>query len=299
MGNASKEYDKCIMVYSVKNQSRYRDSLVRHVRKDEKKYYEDLLAYSQEHLMLYPYHLSDIFVRGLRITPFNYYLDIIAGLMQAERSYDTLPNFTAFDCLRLLGIGRNQYIDLMNRYRSAVPATVTGNTSSTSHMSSLSASAAATSPTSTSNRVAAAAAAAAAATATAMRIGGFAARVGVGGGGGGTGAGGGVVSSLLSSRRMPVKSLLPTQPVEIFIEPWWLCNVGCVTDDDVIALQPDEKRTLDRLIDDERAVQAGKLDYDCVHALYRKGLIYLDVPLTENDFVEVPPLKSKSTPVYI
>ena len=32
-------------------------------------------------------------------------------------SYDALPNFTAADCLRLLGIGRNQYIDLMNQCR--------------------------------------------------------------------------------------------------------------------------------------------------------------------------------------
>lgn len=38
--------------------------------------------------------------------------------MAAERSYDSLPNFTAADCLRLLGIGRNQYIDLMNQARS-------------------------------------------------------------------------------------------------------------------------------------------------------------------------------------
>ncbi len=38
--------------------------------------------------------------------------------MTAEKSYDSLPNFTAADCLRLLGIGRNQYIDLMNQNRS-------------------------------------------------------------------------------------------------------------------------------------------------------------------------------------
>ena len=78
---------------------------VRYVRKDEKKYYEELLHYSKEHYMLYPYHLSDLFVRGLRITPFNYYLDMMANLMLSEKSYDTLPNFTAFDCVRLLGIG--------------------------------------------------------------------------------------------------------------------------------------------------------------------------------------------------
>lgn len=37
--------------------------------------------------------------------------------MTAEKSYDSLPNFTAADTMRLLGIGRNQYIELMNQNR--------------------------------------------------------------------------------------------------------------------------------------------------------------------------------------
>lgn len=38
--------------------------------------------------------------------------------MKAEKSYDSLPNFTAADGVRLLGIGRNQYIEMMNQTRS-------------------------------------------------------------------------------------------------------------------------------------------------------------------------------------
>jgi hypothetical protein len=53
---------------------------VKHVKKDERKYYEELLKYSRDHLMLYPYHLSDIMVKGLRITPFSYY----AGIMEVS-----------------------------------------------------------------------------------------------------------------------------------------------------------------------------------------------------------------------
>lgn len=92
---------------------------MKHVKKDERKYYEELLRYSRDHLMLYPYHLSDIMVKGLRITPFSYYTGIMEDIMNSEKSYDSLPNFTAADCLRLLGIGRNQYIDLMNQCRSS------------------------------------------------------------------------------------------------------------------------------------------------------------------------------------
>eukprot|EP01059_Diplonema_ambulator_P001915 TRINITY_DN11576_c0_g1_i2.p1 TRINITY_DN11576_c0_g1~~TRINITY_DN11576_c0_g1_i2.p1 ORF type:complete len:798 (+),score=313.19 TRINITY_DN11576_c0_g1_i2:72-2465(+) len=39
-------------------------------------------------------------------------------MIRAEKSYDALPNFTAVDCLRLTGIGRNQYINLMNKVRA-------------------------------------------------------------------------------------------------------------------------------------------------------------------------------------
>ena len=66
--------------------------------KDERKYYEDLLKYSREHLMLYPYHLSDVIVKGLRITPFSYYISVMSDIMMQEKSYDSLPNFTAADC---------------------------------------------------------------------------------------------------------------------------------------------------------------------------------------------------------
>ena len=39
LGNSQKEYDKCVVTFSVRNQVRFRGSLVRHVRKDEKKVY--------------------------------------------------------------------------------------------------------------------------------------------------------------------------------------------------------------------------------------------------------------------
>lgn len=72
--------------------------LVRNILHDEKRYYERVVSYSRERLMLFPYHLADMVVKGLRITPFNYYISVVEKLMQTEKSYDTLPNFTAADC---------------------------------------------------------------------------------------------------------------------------------------------------------------------------------------------------------
>ena len=71
---------------------------VRQIRKDEKKYYTDLMGYSSQNLMLFPYHLSDVIVKGLMVTPFHYYVQMLETLMANEKSYDSLPNFTAADC---------------------------------------------------------------------------------------------------------------------------------------------------------------------------------------------------------
>uniref|UniRef100_A0A8C4SV30 Family with sequence similarity 91 member A1 n=1 Tax=Erpetoichthys calabaricus TaxID=27687 RepID=A0A8C4SV30_ERPCA len=118
LGNSQREYDKQVLLYSIQNQLRFRNNLVRHVKKDERKYYEELLKYSREHLMLYPYHLSDIMVKGLRVTPFLYYI----GIMEVGLCFICIVCYAHFNCklcLRLLGIGRNQYIDLMNQCRSS------------------------------------------------------------------------------------------------------------------------------------------------------------------------------------
>ncbi len=98
LGHSQKEYEKCVLTFSVKNQVRFRGNLVRQVRRDEKKYYSDLIAYSRQSLMLFPYHLSDVVVKGLLLTPFQYYSQMMEALMAQERSYDSLPNFTAADC---------------------------------------------------------------------------------------------------------------------------------------------------------------------------------------------------------
>ncbi|XP_078209356.1 protein FAM91A1 isoform X2 [Callithrix jacchus] len=214
LGNSQREYEKQVVLYSIRNQLRYRNNLVKHVKKDERKYYEELLKYSRDHLMLYPYHLSDIMVKGLRITPFSYYTGIMEDIMNSEKSYDSLPNFTAADCLRLLGIGRNQYIDLMNQCRS----------------------------------------------------------------------------SKKFFRRKTARDLLPIKPVEIAIEAWWVVQAGYITEDDIKICTLPEKCAIDKIIDSGPQL-SGSLDYNVVHSLYNKGFIYLDVPISDDSCIAVPPLE--------
>ncbi|EFX78521.1 hypothetical protein DAPPUDRAFT_53387 [Daphnia pulex] len=215
LGGSYKEYDKCVVAHSIKNQLRYKGNLVRHVRKDEERYYEELLEYSRVHLVLYPYHLSDVMVRGLRVTPFQYYVSMVEAIMLQERSYDALPNFTAADCLRLLGIGRNQYIDLMNQSRSGRKL----------------------------------------------------------------------------FRKRNAREFLPTKPVQkMLIEPWWLVHTGSITEDDIKIATEGDKCLIDCIIDNGPR-KAGTLNYNDLHNLYGKGLVYLEVPIDASDHISVPPLE--------
>lgn len=215
LANSHKEYEKAIVQFSIKNQLRWKGNIIRTVRKDEKKYYMDMLQYSQDHLMLFPYHLSDIIVKGLRVTPFVYYINMMSDIMSQEKSYDSLPNFTAADCLRLLGIGRNQYIDLMNKCKS---------------------------------------------------------------------------SKTFFKKKNP-KEYLPTQPIDtLMIDHWWTVCTGYVTEEDIKLCSASEKEIIDNIIDNG-SQSAGEIDYVALHGLYRKGYVYVDVPIADDDCIIVPPLE--------
>ena len=89
---------------------------------EEKDYLADLLRKSRERLLLYPYHLAGRLAAcapaGQPTTPFEYYREMLFETLRAERSYDTIPNFTAADAARLLRVGRNEFLHALNECRS-------------------------------------------------------------------------------------------------------------------------------------------------------------------------------------
>ncbi|XP_064876182.1 protein FAM91A1 isoform X2 [Oncorhynchus nerka] len=135
-------------------------------------------------------------------------------IMNVEKSYDSLPNFTAADCLRLLGIGRNQYIDLMNQCRS----------------------------------------------------------------------------SKKFFRRKTARDLLPSKPIEISVEAWWVAQTGYITEDDIRICSVAERKAIDKMIDSGPQL-AGSMEYNVVLSLYNRGYIYLDVPISDDSCISVPPLE--------
>jgi hypothetical protein len=90
-----------------------------------------------------------------------------------------------------------------------------------------------------------------------------------------------------------IRHLLPSQPTDsVHIQPWWIIDLGCVTDNDVKQCTNEEKLVIDYLIDERCSKLAGELHHDAIHSLYRKGLIYSEVPVNDEDFIQVPPLGS-------
>ncbi|GJP34418.1 hypothetical protein CLOM_g18864 [Closterium sp. NIES-68] len=111
------EYIRRVKEHCFQLRLRWPESPAKHLCR-ELDYYNELLAHGRKTQAPFPYHLADYICRVLRISPFRYYSDLLLDVMKQEKSYDTIPNFTAADALRETGIGRNQFIDIMNRARA-------------------------------------------------------------------------------------------------------------------------------------------------------------------------------------
>lgn len=156
--------------------------------------------------------------KGLRITPFNFYVESLAHLLKLDKSYDSLPNFTAADILRVLGIGRNEYLFILSEMK-------------------------------TKN------------------------------------------SSKSFFRKTNPYIHLPKFPSKVSIDEWWRVEVGLILESDIKYVNDSERAVIDDLID-FGSQSAGTIDINVVYSLYRKGLVYVDVPISGEDFISIPPLKN-------
>lgn len=115
--NSKDEWHRRVIEHCIKKRLQWNSCFARKVCK-EGEYYEDMMRYLRKNLALFPYHLADYVCRVMRLSPFRYYCDMIFEVMRNEQPYDSIPNFSAADALRLTGIGRNEFIDIMNKCRS-------------------------------------------------------------------------------------------------------------------------------------------------------------------------------------
>jgi hypothetical protein len=72
-------------------------------------YYAQVVKLSTAAQQLFPYHLFP----EVGITPFKYYIGILHQVLKKDQAFAQIPNFTAADMVRVTGIGRDEYVPLM------------------------------------------------------------------------------------------------------------------------------------------------------------------------------------------
>ncbi|XP_042448342.1 protein FAM91A1-like isoform X1 [Zingiber officinale] len=212
---SKEEWHRRIINHCIKKRLQWNHCFARKVCK-EGEYYEEMMRYLRKNLALFPYHLAEYVCRVMRVSPFRYYCDMIFEVLKNEQPYDSIPNFSAADALRLTGIGRNEYIDIMNKCRSK--------------------------------------------------------------------------KIMWKLNKSIAKELLPTQPVDFPIEPWWgVCLVN-FTLEEFKKLTEEETATIDKVCKEE-ANSFVLFDPGIVRGLYRRGLIYFDIPVYPDDRFKVSRLE--------
>ncbi|KAM0863098.1 hypothetical protein ACQ4PT_044815 [Festuca glaucescens] len=209
------EWHRRVVDYCIRKRLPWTSCFSRKVCK-EGEYYEDLMRYLRTNLALYPYHLADYICRVMRISPFKYYCDVLFEAMKNEQPYDSIPNFSAADALRITGVGRNEFIDIMNKCRSK--------------------------------------------------------------------------KIMWKLSKSIAKELLPAQPVDLVIEPWWGVRFVNFTLEEFKKLSEEETLAIDKICKEE--VNSYVLfDPEVINGLYRRGGVYFDVPVYPEDRFRVSRLE--------
>ncbi|XP_006655225.2 protein FAM91A1-like [Oryza brachyantha] len=208
------DWNRRIVNYCIRKRLPWTSSYARKVCK-EGEYYEDLMRYLRKNLALYPYHLADYICRVMRISPFKYYCDILFEAMKNEQPYDSIPNFSAADALRITGVGRNEFIDIMNKCRSKI---------------------------------------------------------------------------MWKLSKSIAKELLPALPVDQATEPWWTVRFVNFTLEEFKKLSEDETSAIDK-ISKEEVNSYVLFDPNVIDGLYKRGMVYFDVPVYPEDRFRVSRLE--------
>ncbi|XP_060173261.1 uncharacterized protein LOC132603975 [Lycium barbarum] len=212
--SSKEEWHKRIIEHCIKKRLQWNTCFASKVCK-EGEYYEEMLRYLRRNLALFPYHLADYFCRVMRMSPFRYYCDMLFEVMRNEQPYDSIPNFSAADALRLTGVGRNEFIDIMNKCKSK--------------------------------------------------------------------------KIMWKLNKSIAKELLPMQPVNFVIEPWWAVCLVNFTMEEFKKLTEEEMATIDKIC--EEANSFILFDPEIIKGLHRQGLVYFDVPVYPDDRFKVSRLE--------
>lgn len=106
--------------------------------------------------------------------------------------------------------------------------------------------------------------------------------------------------SLVEAPSDALGSLLPKCPLNLkCMEPWFIVRAGSVSTQDFASQTPEEQSVLDRIIDIDdvnatdhrsRGLRLSEVPVEIFQQLYKRGLVYVDVPILESDRLSVPTL---------
>ena len=116
------KYSNYAYDYFFKHQFKYTSQIGKILGLNEANYYTKLMEYSISNMLIYPYHLTESYynqsLKVEKIIPHHYYIQTIKRLLLEGLSFDRLPAYTARDVYRLLGIERNKFTEIANKYNS-------------------------------------------------------------------------------------------------------------------------------------------------------------------------------------
>ena len=72
-------------------------------------YYAEVVRSSVQGQRIFPYHLAS----EVSAVPFTYYIQVLHASLKRDQGYDQIPNFTAADAVRVTGVGRNEYVAIL------------------------------------------------------------------------------------------------------------------------------------------------------------------------------------------
>lgn len=88
--------------------------------------------------------------------------------------------------------------------------------------------------------------------------------------------------------------MLPTEPLSMSIGYWWIVEPIPMTQQDFLKLYPDlsdEEKITMAIIKKEGKVLACKVPHDGLDSVYKRGLVHFHVPIDDQDYIILPPLK--------
>ncbi|KAH0788920.1 protein FAM91A1 [Histomonas meleagridis] len=209
------QYQQRILNFFFDHQKPYGNSLP-FIQKQQ--YYQRLIDYGINNFLVFPYHLTAELRENNPIVPFNYYCEMLLKVMASDRSYQSIPNFSAADALRVTGVGRNQFIDAMNKSRTNS------------------------------------------------------------------------WSSFIKSKDKVLRSLLPQAPMEVPLQKWWILITIPASDSKLNKLPSSQRLTYERIASQPNGAEISSFNEQDIRGLINEGLIYINIPLTQQDTVKLLPL---------